>query len=279
MDIAIVGRGAVLPGGKDIAGFWQSVLAGESLARSRPADDWPVATSRDNLDQPPHRQGFYCDPVTHESLAVTIDAEEFAGLDPSVQMTLKMVGDALAEAGEGGEGLTARTGLILGHIALPTASSATAVDALVGGTDDAATKGPRRFWTSEPARYAARKFGLGGKCYTLDAACASSLYALDHACKLLADHRADVMVAGGLNAASSLYTQIGFNNLSALSATEQSRPFDSRGDGLLVGEGGAAFVLKRLSDAKAAGQKILGVIRGIGLSNDRSGKLLAPCEC
>jgi acyl transferase domain-containing protein/3-hydroxymyristoyl/3-hydroxydecanoyl-(acyl carrier protein) dehydratase len=110
----------------------------------------------------------------------------------------------------------------------------------------------------------------------LDAACASSLYAIKLACDELLSGRADAMIAGGLARPDSLYTQMGFAQLRALSVTGRCSPFDARADGLLVGEGGCAFVLKRLSDALVHGDSIHGVIAGIGLSNDIEGNVLQP---
>src|SRR5581483_10198196 len=91
-----------------------------------------------------------------------------------------------------------------------------------------------------------------------------------------ASGRADAMLAGGLSRPDSLYTQMGFAQLRALSPSGRCSPFDARGDGLVVGEGAGVFVLERLEDALARGARVLGVIRGVGLSNDVGGKLLAP---
>ncbi|RMF80238.1 MAG: type I polyketide synthase, partial [Planctomycetota bacterium] len=110
---------------------------------------------------------------------------------------------------------------------------------------------------------------------TIDAACASSLYAIKLACDALADGRVDAMLAGGVSRPECLYTQIGFSQLQALSRSGVCRPFDARADGLIVGEGAGVFLLKRLDDAERDGDEIHGVIRGIGLSNDQAGSLLA----
>ena len=72
----------------------------------------------------------------------------------------------------------------------------------------------------------------------------------------------------GCRGPTRLYTQMGFAQLRALSPTGRCSPFDAQADGLVVGEGGCAFVLKRLADALAHGDTIHGVIAGIGLSND-----------
>ncbi len=84
------------------------------------------------------------------------------------------------------------------------------------------------------------------------------------------------MLAGGLSRPDSLYTQMGFSQLHALSPSGTCSPFDQRGDGLVVGEGCGMVLLKRTEDAVRDGDHIYAVIRGIGLSNDIGGSLLAP---
>jgi PfaB family protein len=129
---------------------------------------------------------------------------------------------------------------------------------------------------SSPAAIVAGALDLGGGSFTLDAACASSLYAVKLACDELLSHRADVMLAGGVSRPDCLYTQIGFSQLKALSRTGRCAPFDQSADGLVVGEGAGILILKRLDDAVADGDTIFGTICGIGLSNDMRGNLLAP---
>ncbi len=127
-----------------------------------------------------------------------------------------------------------------------------------------------------PAALIAQAFSLGGSTYTLDAACASSLYAIKLACDALQAGRSDAAVVGGLSRPDHLYTQMGFSQLRALSSKGFCTPFDARADGLLVGEGAAVFVLRRLADALQDRQTIYGVLGGVGLSNDIGGRLLAP---
>ncbi len=85
------------------------------------------------------------------------------------------------------------------------------------------------------------------------------------------------MVAGGVSCPDRPLVQGGFRGLGAASPTGQSRPFHRGADGLVPSEGAAVVALMRLADAITAGVPVLGVIRGIGLSNDgRAGGLLAP---
>ena len=92
-----------------------------------------------------------------------------------------------------------------------------------------------------PAGVLARALGLGGGSYTLDAACASSLYALALAAEELRAGRADAVLAGGVSRPDCLYTQMGFSQLRALSPSGRCAPFDARADGLVVGEGAGVF--------------------------------------
>lgn len=133
-----------------------------------------------------------------------------------------------------------------------------------------------RFAAGLPSSLIARGLGLGGIAFTLDAACASSLYSLKFAVEELLSHRADAMLAGGMSRPDCQYTQMGFAQLQALSRRGRCAPLSAEADGLVVGEGAGVFVLKRLSDAVANGDHIYAVIAGIGLSNDRGANLLAP---
>src|SRR5205085_1005393 len=179
-----------------------------------------------------------------------------------------------------------RTGVIIGNIALPTVSSSALTDEvfepsftekiLGTGERNATTEPLNRYVAGLPAGVLAKALGLGGGAYTLDAACASSLYALKLACDELLAGRSDLMLSGGLSRPDCLYTQMGFSQLRALSPTGRCSPFDSRADGLVVGEGAGVFLLKRLDDALRDGDQVLAVIAGVGLSNDVRGGLLAP---
>ncbi len=134
-----------------------------------------------------------------------------------------------------------------------------------------------RFMGGLPAIKVAQAFGMGRKVFALDAACASSLYALKYACDELQTKRADLMVAAGVCAPDELFSSKGFAALNALSPSGKARPFHVEADGLIPSQGSGALVMKRLSDAIKDEDPILGVIRGIGISNDgKSGGFLSP---
>jgi PfaB family protein len=204
------------------------------------------------------------------------------GLDPVFLWTIHAARQALRSAGHdvAPEGL--RTGLVMGNLSYPSRGLSRFAESVWTRTlgQDGRPPDPRnRFMSGLPAFLAARALRMEGVALCLDAACASSLYAIKLACDRLHDGSHDLVVAGAVNAADNLFLRMGFTALTAMSPTGQSRPFHKKADGLLPAEGAAFVALKRLEDAAAAGDRILGVIRGIGLSNDgRAKNLLAPAE-
>ena len=123
----------------------------------------------------------------------------------------------------------------------------------------------------------ANRLDLGGANYTVDAACASSLAALDAACRELVGGTADLVLCGGADTHNGIYDYLLFGAVGALSPTGRSRPFDRSADGIAISEGVGVVVLKRLADAERDGDRVYAVIRGIGSASDgRSLGLTAP---
>ncbi len=211
------------------------------------------------------------------------------GVDPVVRWTLETVRTAMRDAGCP-EGAGDGTGLIMGNLSYPTtglvrfaeATWLSSVEGLAapGISGSGGSPNPtNRFMSGLPAALAADALGLQAGSFALDAACASSLYAVKLAGDWLDAGRADVVVAGAVCCSDHLLLHEGFRALTALSRTGQSRPFDRRADGLVPAEGAAFVVLKRLEDALRAGDRVYGVVRGVGLSNDGRGQgLLVPSE-
>ena len=117
---------------------------------------------------------------------------------------------------------------------------------------------------------------LRGQNFTTDAACASTLAAVESASYLLRSKNVDMVLCGGSDASMDPVSFTKFSKIGALSATG-SRPFDAGADGFVMGEGSGFFVLKRLSDAVRDNDKIYALITGIGGSSDGKGKgITAP---
>jgi len=123
----------------------------------------------------------------------------------------------------------------------------------------------------------ANRFDLGGINCVTDAACASSLSALQMALSELTEHRCDMMLTGGVDTDNSPFMYMCFSKTPAFSRQESPRPFDASSDGMMVGEGLGLLVLKRLADAERDGDRVYAVIRGIGSSSDgRYKSIYAP---
>jgi acyl transferase domain-containing protein/3-hydroxymyristoyl/3-hydroxydecanoyl-(acyl carrier protein) dehydratase len=294
--IAIVGQACVLPGALTPAALWEAVRDGRDLLTRVPEGRWRVDPELVLTDDPGaiddhtwtdrggYVQGF---DAVYSAEGFAVPPEELDRLDPLVSWLVHCGRAALGGIFEGGRG-----GAIVGNLSYPTASlsrlaEAVWLDDVLKGFLDGKARAlcaferpdPRaRFMSGLPVNVLCRALDLAAGGFALDAACSSSLYAIKLACDWLHDRRADVMLAGGVNRADDLFIHIGFCALQAMSRTGRSRPFHREADGLVPAEGAALVALRRLADAEADGDAILGVIRGVGLSNDGRGRgMLAPC--
>ena len=119
------------------------------------------------------------------------------------------------------------------------------------------------------------RYGFQGPAETICTACAAATHALGYAARLIAWGRCDAVVSGGAESAATVTAVAGFANMTALSTTKVSKPFDATRDGFVFGEGSAVFVLERLDLAVARGAKIYGEILGAG-SNADAHHITAP---
>ncbi|MEC7131474.1 MAG: beta-ketoacyl synthase N-terminal-like domain-containing protein, partial [SAR324 cluster bacterium] len=123
----------------------------------------------------------------------------------------------------------------------------------------------------------ANRMNLGGTNCTVDAACASSLSAMKMAISDLNEHRADMMITGGVDSDNSPFMYMCFSKTPAFTADVKVKPFDADSKGIMIGEGLGMVILKRLEDAERDGDRIYSVIRGIGTSSDgRFKSIYAP---
>ena len=279
--IAIVGFAIRFPGcGSDLELFWNNIAEGIDCSREVPADRWILPASQCQDARIPHpdsvygTRGYYLDPFEPDLTGLKIDPNLVDQLDPLFHLVLD-VGNRAWKSAKTANVDTRKVGVILGNICLPTDKSNALARSILGNSEEHVHP-LNRYVAGLPAGLLAKALQLGGGTFTLDAACASSLYAFKLACDELLSGRADVMLAGGASRPDCQYTQMGFSQLKALSTSGKCSPFDANADGLMVGEGAGIFVLKRLSDAERDGDRIHGVFRGWGLSNDTQGNLLAP---
>jgi acyl transferase domain-containing protein/3-hydroxymyristoyl/3-hydroxydecanoyl-(acyl carrier protein) dehydratase len=281
--IAIVGRACVLPGALSAEQLWQAVAQGRDLLAPAPPGRWQIeptqaigapqqaCVDRTWSDIGGYVQGFE---QVWDPTGFAIAARELEGLDPLVAWTLHCARAARSECKAGAR---TRTGAVFGNLGFPSAQMAAFAQSVWSGTGTVDAR--NRFMSAGSADLLRRALALDAGSHCLDAACASSLYAIKLACDRLQDGAADLMLAGAVQGADDLFLHIGFCALNALSRSGRSRPFHRDADGLVPAEGAAFVALKRLADARRDGDRIHGVIRGIGLSNDGRGKgLLAPAE-
>ncbi|MFM7828790.1 MAG: beta-ketoacyl-[acyl-carrier-protein] synthase family protein, partial [Actinomycetota bacterium] len=119
------------------------------------------------------------------------------------------------------------------------------------------------------------RYGFQGPAETICTACAAATHAIGYAARLVAWGRCDAVVSGGSESAATITAVAGFANMTALSTSKMSRPFDAERDGFIFGEGAAVFVLERLDKALARGANILGEVLGAG-SNADAHHITAP---
>jgi acyl transferase domain-containing protein/3-hydroxymyristoyl/3-hydroxydecanoyl-(acyl carrier protein) dehydratase len=285
--VAIVGRGCVLPGAFDPGQFWDNIAHGRVSLRTVRPEDWRMPPGATAVAGRPATAGAVTgfDDVFDPS-GFRADAEEVVAYDPALRWVLHAARSALCEAGRAVP--PARAGLVLGSLGFPSRGLTAYAERvwLADRPDLLATLPPMpgvdarsRFCSGLPAHTAARALGLDAGAVTVEAACASALYAIKIASDRLHDGTADLMLAGAVAGCDGLIINLGFAALGGLSPTGRSRPFHRGADGLVPAEGAAIVALMRLRDAIDARLPIHGVIRGVGLSNDgRTGGFLAPAE-
>jgi len=112
------------------------------------------------------------------------------------------------------------------------------------------------------------RFGLGGPCETVTTACAAGTHAIGNAARLVASGRSTVAVAGGAEAVMVEIAEAGFRNMTALSNTEFSRPFDVNRDGFVMGEGAGILILEEWDHAISRGATIYAEVLGAASTAD-----------
>ncbi|MEV8531483.1 SDR family NAD(P)-dependent oxidoreductase [Streptomyces sp. NPDC051211] len=296
LDIAIVGMACAYPGAPDLASYWAEVLAGTDAVTEVPAERWDPAVyyAPDPAragERTPSRWGGFLAPLPFDALAHGIPPASLAGIEPVQLLALEISARALADAGygKGREFDRSRTSVVFGAEAGTELAGAYGLRALYpaylgelpAGLDEQL---PRLTEDSFPGVLAnviagrvANRLDLGGANCTVDAACASSLAALDLACRQLRDGDSDMVLCGGADVHNGINDYLMFASVRALSPTGRCRPFDAGADGIALGEGVGALVLKRLADAERDGDRVYAVIKAVGASSDgRSLGLTAP---
>ena len=260
--IAIVGMACRFPGAPDLAAFRELLLSGrDAVTKGRP-DRLFV----DSETEEARHFGAYVDGLDLlDAGFFRIAPVEAELLDPQQRMLLETSWEALEHAGLDPTRLRgSRTGVyggVCGHdyealVAAPGRDPAHNLYRATGVT------------ASTAVGRVAFALGLEGPAITVDTACSSSLVAVHQAAAALRSGEADLALAGGVNAIlTSPATRI-FADAGMLAADGRCKTFDSAADGFVRGEGCGMVVLKRLSDAEASRDRILGVILGSAVNQD-----------
>ncbi|MCU0233239.1 MAG: nitronate monooxygenase, partial [Thermoanaerobaculales bacterium] len=295
LEIALVGMACLLPGATDLATFWDNVLAGTDVTTEVPRErwDWQRYFDEDRAarDKVYSRWGGFLPEIPFDPLAYGMPPSTLRSIEPLQLLTLEVVRAALADAGLlDREFPRQRASVILGagggvaDLGNRYAVRATLPSILDNLPDAVWEKLPE--WTEDSfaglllnvaAGRAANRFDLGGINLTVDAACASSLAAVYLAAQELAERRSDVVLAGGVDTAQNPFGYLCFSKTHALSPRGKASVFDASADGIVISEGLAVIVLKRLADAERDGDRVYAVLRGVGGSSDGRGRsMTAP---
>jgi acyl transferase domain-containing protein len=312
-EVAIVGMAGLFPGSPDVRSFWDNVVDGVSTISDPPAGSWdpgvffdPTSSSADRVYC--KRGGFLSDLTRFEPAAYGVIPAAIEGGEPDQWLALKIAVSALADAGydEVPAELRQKTAVILGkgtylnrgnfnvvQHGMVVDQTMALIDSIcpdLGESGLAKVRGALKaqlppfnpdivpgLVPNIIAGRIANRLDLMGPSYTVDAACASSLLALDQACEGLASGKFDMVLAGGAHVVTPVPILMVFCQLGALSRQQEIRPFDRRADGTILGEGLGMVVLKRRRDAERDGDRIYAVIKGVGISSDgRGAGVMAP---
>jgi 3-oxoacyl-[acyl-carrier-protein] synthase II len=260
--VVVTGLGATTPVGGTVPETWEAILAGRSGARTMDFD-W---VSKYEL------------PVTFAALIATAPIDvltkvETRRLDPSSQYALIAAREAWADAGAPDVD-PERLGAAIG-------SGIGGVWTLLDQWDVLKEKGPRRVYPlavpmlmpNGPAAAVSLDLGARAGAHATVSACASGAESMGYAIDMIRTGRADVVVAGGTEAAVHPLPISGFAAMQALSTRNDdpaaaSRPYDTGRDGFVLGEGAAVIVLESEEHAKARGARIYAELASVGMSSD-----------
>jgi acyl transferase domain-containing protein/NAD(P)H-dependent flavin oxidoreductase YrpB (nitropropane dioxygenase family)/NAD(P)-dependent dehydrogenase (short-subunit alcohol dehydrogenase family) len=293
-DIAIIGMACIFPGAKDLESYWRNILTGADLISEVPENRWNPKTYYDPTAQDANKSiskwGGFIDETEFDPLEFGIPPNSMGAIEPTQLLSLKVAKRALEDAGYQNRSFDReRTSVIFGAEAGTDLSSAYGFRAqfpMFAGPIPAELDAhlPSLTEDSFPGVLAnvisgriANRLDLGGSNYTVDAACASSLAALDLAIKELTEGESEMVLCGGADLHNSINDYLMFSSVKALSCSGKSHPFAADGDGIVIAEGVAVVVLKRLPDAIRDGDRIYSVVKAIGSSSDgKSLGLTAP---
>ena len=303
-DVAIVGMACFLPAADDVRTYWENVLNRVDAVTEVPLDrwDWRLYYDADpkKRDKICSKWGGFLSDMPFDPLQFGMPPNSLSSIEPVQLFALEAVRRALADAGYAERPFDReRTAVVLGagggaaQLAIAYSfRSYLPMLATVPGLKDKVEEILREAdkflpeWTEDSfpgilinviAGRVANRFNFGGPNYSIDAACGSSLAALHAGVRELEMGTSDTVVVLGADTVQNPYTYMAFSKTHAFSPRGRCSTFDEAADGIVISEGVAAVILKRLDDAQRDGDRIYAVIKGIGASSDGRDKgLTAP---
>ena len=278
--IAVIGLAGRFPGARDVASFWHNLCAGVesiSVLEDSELEDAFDAKTRASSTYVRAR-GLLDDVDRFDAAFFGIHAREAELMDPQHRVLLETAWEALEDAGCDPTRSDRRIGVYAGssintymlkHVMRDRGTiEAFASDYQVGsfptlvggGSDFLATR-------------IAYKLDLRGPAMTVQSACSTSLLAIAQAVQALRMRQADVMLAGAVSITFPQHRGYLYQDGGMVSRDGHCRTFDVAADGTVFGAGAGIVVLKRLADARADGDRIYAVVRGVGLTNDGAAKV------
>jgi 3-oxoacyl-[acyl-carrier-protein] synthase II len=263
--VVVTGLGAVTPVGQDVASTWKAMLSGTSGVG--PITQFDTSGYRTTIAG----EVKEWDPAQH------FERREVRRLDRYTQFFLVAVRQALQGAGlsfDQDDEAATRAGVMVGAGFGGMGSFIDEIEILIGrGPDRVSPTGVPRIIPNMAAGLASIEHHLLGPVSCAVTACSASANAIGDGAEWIRRGAADVVVAGGAEAAITTFGIATFAQARALSSrngepTRASRPFDAGRDGFVMGEGGAALILEDESHARARGATILAELTGYGMSAD-----------
>ncbi|KJZ69255.1 hypothetical protein HIM_11358 [Hirsutella minnesotensis 3608] len=261
--IAIIGMSGRFPDSKDNDAFWQILSQGLDVHKRVPALRWDTNTHVDPSGRQKNASAaqfgnWLDDPARFDARFFNIAPRAAPQIDPAQRLALMTAYEAIEQAGVVPDSTPStksdRIGVIYGITGNDWMETNSAQDVdtyfIPGGN--------RAFIPGRVSYY----FKFGGPSYALDTACSSSMASIQLACSMLHKKEIDMAVAGGTNIITNPDLTAGYDRGHFLSHTGNCKPFDDGADGYCRGEGVGTIVVKRLEDAIADHDPILGVILG-----------------
>ncbi|WP_437970633.1 SDR family NAD(P)-dependent oxidoreductase [Sorangium sp. So ce260] len=268
--IAIVGLGCRLPGGvADAEGFWQLLADGVDAVARIPKERWDADAYYDPDPDAPGktyaREGAFLSspPDRFDARFFGISPREAVNIDPQHRLLMEVIWEAFEHAGLV-PGRDPLTGVFVG-IGLSDYGVLQRGSERLETMDAYTMSGTFTSFSAGRLSYA---LGLQGPSAAVDTACSSSLVAVHLACRSLRAFECNVAVAGGVQLMLAPLMYVYLARAHALAPDGRCKTFSAEANGYGRGEGCGMVVLKRLSDARRDGDRILAVIRGSAVNND-----------